>query len=165
MQCVLEHMGAHILYDPANLWNQEVCGLCLRPAPMCQIYMKKTWGVNHNFSVNTKQSSCIIKCFSCSVASESMESSPCTNFPINCSLCPPKSAAAWTYSLDAHFCECHKLSPANFSIKFVISSLKKEQMKSIWDKCYEEKKKCLLKKHTCKPLEISAAHSSWQVLW
>ena len=40
-QHVSEHMGPHILYDSTNLWNQEVCGLCLRPAPMCQIYMKK----------------------------------------------------------------------------------------------------------------------------
>ncbi|EDR00884.1 uncharacterized protein LACBIDRAFT_333741 [Laccaria bicolor S238N-H82] len=65
LQRVLEHMGAHILYDSANLQNQE-----------------------H---------------FSCSIASESMESSPCTNFPTNCSLCPPKSAAVWMYSLDTHF--------------------------------------------------------------
>ena len=94
MQHVLEHMGAHILYNSANLWNQEVHGLCLRPAPICQIYMKKQrWDIDHNFTVNTKPLSCVdlIKCFSCSVASEGTESSPCTNFPTNCSLFPPKS--------------------------------------------------------------------------
>jgi hypothetical protein len=165
-QRILEHMGAHILYDSANLRNQEVCGLCLRPAPMCQIYMKKTRGVDRNFSVDTKRSSCVnlVKRFSCSVASESTESSPCTNFPINCSLCPPKSTAVWTYSLDAHFRERHKLSPANFPIQFAISSLERQRMKSIWDKRYEEKKKRSLKKRTRKPLEISAAHSSRRAL-
>ena len=166
MQHMLEHMGAHILYDSANLWNQEVGSLCLRPAPMCQIYMKKTQGVDHNFSVDTKRSSCVnlVKHFSCSVASESTESSPCTNFPTICSLCPPKSAAVWTYSLDAHFCERHKLLPANFPIQFEISSLERQQMKTIWDKCYEEKKKRSLKECTHKPLEILPAHSSRCVL-
>lgn len=123
---------------------------------------EKSWGVDCNFSVDTKQSSCInlVKHFSCSVASESTESSPCTNFPNICSLCPPKSAAVWMYSLDTHFCEHHKLSPANFPIQFEISSLERQHMKTIWDKLYEEEKKCSLKKCTCKPLEISAAHSS-----
>ena len=36
MQHMLEHMGAHILYDSANLWNQEVQSTfsqCITPVP------------------------------------------------------------------------------------------------------------------------------------
>ena len=130
------------------------------------LHEKKNWGINCNFSVDTKWSPCInlVKHFSCSVASESTESSPCTNFPTIFSLCPPKSNAVWTYLLDAHVHECHKLSLANFPIQFEILLLKRQHMKTIWDMCYEEKKKHSLKKHTCKPLEISAAHSSWWTL-
>jgi hypothetical protein len=37
-QRVLEHMGAHILYDAKLNCTEERCGLCLRPATMCPIY-------------------------------------------------------------------------------------------------------------------------------
>lgn len=34
-QRVLEHMGAHILFDVTLNASEEYCGLCLRPSPMC----------------------------------------------------------------------------------------------------------------------------------
>lgn len=40
-QRILEHMGAHILHDATLNRSQEVCGLCLRPSPMCRLLVKK----------------------------------------------------------------------------------------------------------------------------
>ncbi|KAH9004151.1 hypothetical protein EDB86DRAFT_3208354 [Lactarius hatsudake] len=42
----LEHMGAHILHDAKLNASEERCGLCLRPASMCNIYLTKGRGVN-----------------------------------------------------------------------------------------------------------------------
>ena len=55
MQRVLEHMGAHILHDLKLNASEEQCGLCLRPAPMCQIYVKKGRGAKGRYSVDQKK--------------------------------------------------------------------------------------------------------------
>ena len=41
-QHILEHMGAHILYDVTLNSSKEQCGLCLRPAPMA-LCVRCTW--------------------------------------------------------------------------------------------------------------------------
>ncbi|KAF8261730.1 hypothetical protein EI94DRAFT_1605174 [Lactarius quietus] len=103
-QHILEHMGAHIQHDGLLDSSEEICGLCLRPAPMCQLYLWKARGVSGSVTVDCKKSNCInLIHFSYAAASTSSESSPCSNIPITCPLCPDGNPAVWTYSLHAHF--------------------------------------------------------------
>ena len=160
-QRILEHMAAHILYDPAvRNPSQELCGLCLRPAPMCTIYLKKGRGASRGYSVNMKDSSCMnLIRFKYATAATSSENSPCSNVPVICPLCPQRAPAVWSYSLDAHFRDRHKLVPAYFPIKIQLSASETEGMKTIWDHKYQLRKKRNLKGKKNLPLDISASHS------
>jgi len=52
---VLEHIGSHILYDPAVIRSIEpLCGMCLSPSQPCQFYLAKGKGANGNLGVNQK---------------------------------------------------------------------------------------------------------------
>jgi len=76
-QRVLEHIGSHILYDPTVIQSIEpLCGLCLRPAQLCQFYLEKGKGAKGN-----------------GIAAESTASSPCSNVPIHCPICPQTDPA------------------------------------------------------------------------
>lgn len=55
---ILEHMGAHILYDATLNSSDEYCGLCLRPTPMCHIYLTKGHGTGGKTSVDRSKSKC-----------------------------------------------------------------------------------------------------------
>ncbi|HEX3643639.1 MAG TPA: hypothetical protein VHV10_20310, partial [Ktedonobacteraceae bacterium] len=82
-QHVVEHISAHILHDPLVGHLSEPYGLCLRPAPLCKIVLKKAKGQKGNLAINMKTSSCpnLMK-FSIAVAAECSDLSPCTNCPI-----------------------------------------------------------------------------------
>ena len=86
-QRVLEHIGSHILYDPAVIQSIEpLCGLCLRQSQLCQFYLAKGKGANGNLRINQKTSKgCLVKMnYSYGIAAESTTSSPCSNVPIHC---------------------------------------------------------------------------------
>jgi hypothetical protein len=162
-QRVLEHMGAHILYDGKLNASEERCGLCLRPAPMCRIYIKKGRGAQGRYSVDQKKSNCpnLVR-FNYMNAATSSESSPCSNVPVVCPICPIGDPAVWSYSLHAHFRERHRLtSAANFPSNVKLSQSEKDGMQRIWKarfnrpKSYHSKKK-----RQNRPLAISQAHRS-----
>ena len=46
--------------------------------------------------------------YSYSVAAELSPSSPCSNVPIHCPICPKSSPAIWKYFMRSHFKEKHK---------------------------------------------------------
>ncbi|KAH8992884.1 hypothetical protein EDB86DRAFT_2806045, partial [Lactarius hatsudake] len=105
-QRVLEHMGAHILHNGQLDSSKELCDMCLHPALMCQIYLRKARGTAGSISVDRKKSKCVnMTCFNYTTASTSSEASPCPNVPIICPHCPDDSPAVWMYSLCAHFRE------------------------------------------------------------
>ncbi len=53
---VLEHVGSHILHEPAVVHSIEpLCGLCLRPSPMCQYCLTKGKGKCQNQSEDVKR--------------------------------------------------------------------------------------------------------------
>ena len=133
-QRILEHMGAHILHDGDLDRSEERCGLCLRPAPMCQFYLRKGRGVAGSVSVDRKKSTCVNMIrFTYATAAISSEASPCSNVPVICSLCPENSPAVWTYSLHAHFRAQHFLrSLAHFPIKIFLSQSEKDGMARVW---------------------------------
>jgi hypothetical protein len=89
---VIEHMAAHILYDPTIRFHpQEHCGLCLRPSPMCAIYLKKGRGGSRGYKVDMKHSKCVnLIRFKYAITATSLESSPSTN--VMCPICPPEVA-------------------------------------------------------------------------
>jgi hypothetical protein len=135
-QRVLQHIGSHILYDPAVVQAVEpLCGLCLRPSPLCEYYLSKGKGAHGKLRVNQKMSKgCLLKMkFSYSVAAESNASSPCSNVPIHCPICPKTNPAIWKYFMKIHFEEKHKSLPlTNYAHLWMLSNFEKLEMKQIW---------------------------------
>ena len=84
-------MGAHILHDE-SMASQEVCEICLRPLPMCQIFLKKGRSESRGFSVNKEGSSCInlVRFRYSSGAVQCKANLPCSNVPVICPLCGAK---------------------------------------------------------------------------
>lgn len=163
MQRILEHMGAHILHDAKLNASEERCGLCLKPAPMCQVYIKKGRGAQARYSVDQKKSNCpnLVR-FNYMNAATSTENSPCSNVPVVCPLCPAGSPAVWTYSLHAHFRERHRLtSQAHFPTRIQLSQSEKDGMYRIWKARLKQPKSYRSKKKPRNaPLTISQAHRS-----
>lgn len=157
-QRVLEHCGAHLLYDPSINRQHETCGLCMRPAPMCVFYLKKS---NGKLQIDWVKSSCMHKIsFQYSVAAASTAASPCSNVPIVCPICGLKRPAVWKYELEAHFRDFHRLSdPRSFPQRVEITEDEKMRLKEIWDarQNYPQRRNMKKKRN---PLEISEAHSS-----
>ncbi|KAH9050407.1 hypothetical protein EDB83DRAFT_2522604 [Lactarius deliciosus] len=158
-QRVLEHMGAHILFDGMLDSSKELCGMCLCPASMCQIYLRKAHRTAGSVSVDRKKSKCInMTHFNYATACTSSEASPCSNIPIICSRCPDNSSAVWTYSLYAHFREQHRIqSLDDFPITIRLSQSEKDGMRKVWNLWFKAPKQC--KKKLNQPsLAISEAH-------
>jgi hypothetical protein len=162
-QRILEHMGAHVLHDPSLDRTQEMCGLCLRPSPMCRIRLRKGRGSSAGYNVDREKSACtnLIR-FNYASAADSSSRSPCTNVPIICPLCPKSSPAVWKYSLHIHFRHRHKITvPASFPIQVHISESEKDAMKVIWDaRLKVQKARRSRKSKMAIPMVISQAHSS-----
>ncbi|KAF8814766.1 hypothetical protein BYT27DRAFT_7229300 [Phlegmacium glaucopus] len=99
-QRTLKHIGSHILYDPAIIQSIE---------PLC-IYLAKGKGAKETLQINQKASKgCLIKVnFSYSIAAESTASSPCSNVPVHCPVCPKSDPTVWKYFMKINFKEKHK---------------------------------------------------------
>jgi hypothetical protein len=156
-------MGAHILHDPELNCTEERCGLCLRPAAMCPIYVTKGRGAQGRCTVDFTKSHCpnLVR-FNYKNAAESTEKSPCSNVPTICPLCPPRSPAVWKYSLEAHFRECHRLtSPSHFPCPVGQSQSEKYGMKKVWQGRFKKRKSYYSKSKRLAPrLAVSEAHRS-----
>jgi hypothetical protein len=162
-QRILEHMGAHILNDPSLDRSKEMCGLCLRPSPMCRIILRKGRGSSTGYNVDREKSVCInLVRFNYASAADSSSRSPCSNVPVICPLCPTSSPAVWKYSLPIHFRDRHKItSPDNLPIQVRISESEKDAMKVIWDARLKVRQARRSKKSkTAAPMVISQAHRS-----
>ncbi len=159
-QRILEHMGAHILHDSRLDGSEECCGLCLCPAPMCQLYLQKARGIAGSVLVDHKKSSCVNMIhFNYTTSSILSEASPCSNIPVTCPLCPNGSPAVWTYSLHAHFQGRHRLqSPAHFPIKVGLSQSEKNGMQQVWNSRFKVKRHRKTKSKNKPLLAILEAH-------
>jgi hypothetical protein len=163
-QRVLEHIGAHILYDPGVIHAKDtLCGLCLRPSPLCQFFLTKGKGANGNLRVNSEMSlarGCLVNMnYSYRVAAESTASSPCSNVPVHCPICAKSEPAIWKYFMKAHFAEKHKnLHPfSNYEHVWQVSDFELSEMKKIWEKRSKVTVK-RTRKTNVPPLLISDAH-------
>ena len=158
-QRVLEHMGTHIFFDNA-ICSTERCGLCLRPALMCRLIVKKGRGANASPRIDFDSSTCtnLIR-FNYATAAQLSEGSPCSNVPINCPLCPDKSPAVWMYCLHTHFREQHKLMSRDlFPIAVQLSKSEEHGMLQIWKQRLTTRKP--RKRNKTSALVLSEAHSS-----
>jgi hypothetical protein len=133
-QQVLEHIGAHILYDPGLTQSTQLCGLCLRPLPFCQFFLTKGKGANGSLEIDqTLSQGCLMKVkYSYSVAAKSSSSCPCLNVSVTCPLCSNTSPAVWKYFMKAHLQETHKLAPIpKYEHLWRLSNFETAEMKKI----------------------------------
>lgn len=162
---ILEHNAAHILFDSHLKRGDELCGLCLRPAPACIFYLKKGKGSKSTDQIHMKKSSCAnMLGFSYSVAEESTQTAPCSNVPIRCPICPETNATPvhWRLNLEQHMKSRHReisnLVPYEHLWK--ISEAEKVQLKAIWNDRHKEKCSRKSRKVGSDSLIISETHSS-----
>ncbi|KAH9048709.1 hypothetical protein EDB84DRAFT_1599694, partial [Lactarius hengduanensis] len=162
-QHILEHMGAHVLYNTTLNTAEEHCGLCLRPAPMCCIYLTKGHGTTGRTSVDQSKLVCPnLVCFNYKNTAQSSKKSPCSNIPVTCSLCQVGIPAVWTYCLHSHYHKYHNLEVAHF-LKHPnadLSHSEKDGMKRVWGSHFKQRKLYFSKKKCNTPLAISEAHQS-----
>ena len=161
-QRVLEHIGAHILFDPKVERTSEPCFLCLRPAPLCTFFLTKGKGARGSPKIDHSRSSeCPMKLtFSYSVAAKSSASSPCSNVPVQCLLCLKAAASVAKYNLKAHLLKAHPNVPVdNYAAQWRITSFEQGEMKNIWAKRQDISVK-RPKRSNMAPLVVSEAHRS-----
>ena len=132
-QRIIEHNGAHLLFDHSIDRSMEPCGLCLCPVPLCKIYLRKSKGHTGNITIDMRRSSCpnLVK-FSIAIAAESSDASPCTNHPFRCPNCPDLSPAVWSYTFREHLTQFHPTASLedNQAI-WAVSGLEEERVKKI----------------------------------
>lgn len=154
---LVSHIGAHILHDTRLKDVQNPCGFCLRSGTLgCSIYLKIA-GKTTTIDMATSQCPQLRK-ISLKTASQFTTKSPCTNYPIRCPLCPPKSAAIWKYNLRTHISTSHRT--ANPELYRSLFELEKEEvilMKALFLKAPRPGKKST---KNAPGLAISDAHSS-----
>jgi hypothetical protein len=140
-------MAAHVICNKLLDSSEERCGLCLCPAPMCQLYLRKPHGTTANTSMDYKKSHCVnLIHFNYATASTSSQASLCSNVPLTCPLCPDGSPAVWKYSLYAHFRGRHRLQLcAHFPLKVSLPQSEKNGVQKIWNSRYKLPKNPQLK--------------------
>ncbi|KAJ7671994.1 hypothetical protein B0H17DRAFT_1335340 [Mycena rosella] len=158
-QTILAHMGAHILHDTNVDRSTQPCGLCLRPWPMCQFFLKRSGSAGNTQTLNMAISrGCPnLVYFSYGTAVVSEESSPCSNAPLRCALCNPKDPAVWRYNFKEYMMQHHSdVSLTKYSHIWELCTAETAGMKKVW--VARDKRK---KAKKAKPsLVVSSAHSS-----
>jgi hypothetical protein len=161
-QRIVEHIGAHVLHDPSVNRLSEPCGLCLRPAPLCKIVLKKAKGQMGKLAIDMKKSSCanLVK-LSIGAAARCSDASPCTNHPVICPYCDSLESipVVWSYNFRSHLLRKHpRISLEDHNDTFILTKLEKEGMKRVWDTRFKQRKAC--QKLQRAPLVISETYRS-----
>ncbi|KAG6825754.1 hypothetical protein H0H92_002534 [Tricholoma furcatifolium] len=163
VQRIFAHIGAHILYDPTVKREEEPCGLCLRPSLVCKVYLNKGKGSKGGLRIDKARSSCPMKFlrFTFSVAAASTTSSPCSNVPIFCPLCPKTAPAVFKYNWKSHFTNAHPHATfTNYASTGSLTKFEKSEMMKIWKDRRKVPTKRVMKDKGLPQLEVSTAHSS-----
>jgi hypothetical protein len=156
-------MAAHILFDTNVKRTDEPCGLCLRPSPLCTFYLKRGKGAGASEQVDFTRSKCANKVhFSYSVASLSTQSSPSSNVPLCCPICPTSEPCIWRYNFQHHMRAKHPtISLTRYESLWQISSTETYLIKETWANRHKQKKTRISKKSKLTAsLVVSEAHSS-----
>ncbi|KZT40687.1 hypothetical protein SISSUDRAFT_1031710 [Sistotremastrum suecicum HHB10207 ss-3] len=162
---VLAHFAAHWLFDPKIDKKQERCGFCLRPTPLCIFFLRLTKGKDGTTQIDDKKTAgCLnygpfgIKKINYTSASQSSATSPCSNVPINCPICPEKSPAIWRYCLKEHLVK-HEVDPDLYKDLWQISHTERTSIKAVWEERNTRRRNRNPAKDLA-PFKISEAHSS-----
>jgi hypothetical protein len=113
--------------------------------------------------VNFTRSKCANKVhFSYSVASLSTDSSPCSNVPLHCPICPASEPCVWRYNFQHHLQAKHPaISLPCYELLWQILSAETYLVKETWVNCHKQKKMCMSKKNKLMAsLVVSEAPSS-----
>lgn len=163
---MVEHIGAHVLHDPSVDHSSKPCGLCLRPAPLCKIVLKKVKGKKGKISINMEESLCPnLVALSIAVTAGCSESSPCTNHPMLCPHCNrlELSSVVWSYNFRSHLLRKHpRVALGDHSNVLVLTKREKDRMKGIWGHHRKQWKAHRKSQHA--PLVISEVHRLCVVL-
>lgn len=161
-QRVLEHMASHILFDSSVNRRAKPCGLCLRTSPLCAYYLKRGKGAGASEQVDPAKSVCANKIpFAYAIAAISTSSSPSSNVPLRCPICPTAAPCVWRYNLSYHMRSKHPaISLQPYESLWQITNVEKSQLKEIWNNRHKHKKTRKSKKKNAPGLIISEAHSS-----
>lgn len=97
---------------------------------------------------------------------ESSESSPCSNVPLKCPLCPPKDApAVWRYNLEYHIRQAHPHGNlTKYASLFTLSNAEIDFIDSIWSERLTVTSRRAGKTKASSGLQISEAHTSTRAL-
>ncbi|KAF9060527.1 hypothetical protein BDP27DRAFT_1429958 [Rhodocollybia butyracea] len=162
-QRLLEHIGAHIIFDSSVIRATEPCGFCLRPTPMCRLYLRKARGHKANLQIDTKKSTCpnLVKIWY-GTASVSKKSAPCSNVPLLCELCGGLNAAAvWRYNMKEHLTNVHPTADlSKYEHLWSIHQHEITEMKKKWKNRKDPVLATKGKGKSVVPLTVSEAHSS-----
>ncbi|KAJ7174928.1 hypothetical protein C8R46DRAFT_1253135, partial [Mycena filopes] len=160
-QLILQHNGAHILFDPSINRSDQPCGLCLRPFPLCNFVLTTGQGTDSARQVDWKRSTCLRQLtFSMAAAMKSTPTAPCTNYLIACPLrC---GLVVWTYNLEAHYRSSrHGLaSLTSVPVPYSMAPQELAGMKKIYQDRAVQSRPRTLKKKSQPQLLTSDTHSS-----
>ncbi|KZW03143.1 hypothetical protein EXIGLDRAFT_725617 [Exidia glandulosa HHB12029] len=126
------HMSAHILFD--RRVPPGSCAFCLQPPVMgCRFHLRKD-----RQQIDYALSYCRLMPahLSYGPASRSIPSSPCSNVPKVCPLCPANAPAVWKYHLQRHIVEVHRVAPDPFGYLFYLSADELRGMRGVLEKAF-----------------------------
>ena len=160
---ILEHVATHFLFDNTLDTTKELCGLCMRPSPLCSFYLRKGKGVGSAPQIDERVSRCpnfMGKLFYSTAATE-RTNSPCTNVPVTCPLCPSTLAAVWKYNMKTHLARIHPSTKGcDLPKAYVISESERAALKILWEKRHKTSRRFRRRNVTPRAFAISEAHSS-----
>ncbi|PPQ86817.1 hypothetical protein CVT26_000971 [Gymnopilus dilepis] len=150
---LLKHNGGHILHDERLRDVGDACGLCLSSTNGCVIYLVCKGKYT---TISLEKSKCVnLQQFRLGQAAKFTRSSPCTNHPMRCVLCPDNAPAVWKYNLQSHIVADHpRANVALYEKQYKISADKVVLMRGV----YLSKPK--MKKKKKGQLTISEGHST-----
>lgn len=130
---LVQHVGAHILYDSAFKDADNPCGFCLRVSSDCKIYLRKG---QSGPQVDMSLSSCLqLRKLSLGAAAKFSPHSPCTNHPMVCTLCPNGTSTVWKYNLRSHIIKVHPTAtPLLYKHLYNVAEAEMVLMKGCWNK-------------------------------
>jgi hypothetical protein len=165
-------MAAHHLHGPP-LTYPNPCGLCLSPGGTCEFFLKSSEGSKDGAkAIDMRKSHCPYlkkRRFDLGRASESKESSPSSNIPIECPLCPSKgpnkASAVWKYNMPEHFRTVHpRANWEEYAKLYEIMPAERSWLKKVWNTRLKVKKPYKTKSKELGALSISDAHSATMAL-
>ena len=157
---LVRHMSGHVLHDVRLKDCESPCGFCLSTGTTCVIYLIR--GSKGAMSIDMKSSQCTnLRKIPLKSAATFSHSSKCSNHPMACPLCPPKSPAVWKYNLRSHIVRSHPTADVElYKTHFDITQDEITLMKGVFQTVPRRTKKT----HNAEALPISDGHSTRMAL-